>query len=329
MVDIRTDRTRDGAECQPDWPLQHHPQRLDWVGNSPRAVGEDAPLSLDEGGPPSEKRRNRAVRWCRDRYEGSAAQDIVKGLDDVEFGNWIIIFGASFLLSVLPLILLLGAFANSRVDDNIDTRLGLSHNDAHIIDALFKTSHAGWGFGVVLALIFSWAGTIAVARSIQKLYQQVFGRPNARGWGNVGRCLVWAVAAALEVYVDAFIGRPLRDLPAGRIFLGLGNLVIATALFWWGLHWLLRSQETWRRLFPAGLATGVFWVGLGAVVSVYFPSTLTSDNRLYGAIGVVFDLVTWFVAMGAVITLGALAGHTYIVRRQCVDDREPGNAEPR
>jgi membrane protein len=238
----------------------------------------------------------------------------MKSLNDVEFGNWIILFGASFLLSVLPLILLVSAFANSRVDDNIDTRLGLNQKGAHIVDDLFKSSHAGWGFGVVLALIFSLAGTIAVARSIQKLYQRIFGCPDVRGWTNVLRCFVWALAAALEVYVDARISPPLRDLPAGRVFLGLGNLVIATALFWWGLHWLLRGRESWRRLFPAGLATGVFWVGLGAFASVYFPSTLSSDNHLYGGIGVVFDLVTWFVAMGAVITLGALVGHTYVIR---------------
>jgi membrane protein len=123
------------------------------------------------------------------------------------------------------------------------------------------------------------------------------------------------LAAALEVYVDALVSRPVGDLPAGRVFLGLGNLVYATALFWWGLHWLLRGKETWRRLFPAGLGTGVFWVGLGAFASFYFPSTLSSDNHLYGAIGVVFDLVTWFVAMGAVITLGALVGHVYVTRR--------------
>jgi membrane protein len=236
-------------------------------------------------------------------------------LDDVEFGNWIILFGASFLLSVLPLILLLSAFANSRVDDNIDTRLGLNHKGTHVVDALFRSGHAGWGFGVVLALIFSLAGTIAVARSIQKLYQQIYGFPDVRGWANVLRCFVWVVAVAIEVYVDAMISRPLGDLPAGRVFLGLGNLVIATALFWWGLHWLLRGQESWRRLFPSGLATGVFWVGLGAFASFYFPSTLTSDNHLYGAIGVVFDLVTWFVAMGAVITLGALVGSIWVKRR--------------
>ena len=258
---------------------------------------------------------NRVWERLRHRYEGSAAQDLAKGLGDVEFGNWIILFGASFLLSVLPLILLLSAFANSRVDSNIDTRLGLSQKNAHVVDSLFKASHAGWGFGVVLALVFSLAGTIAVARSIQKLYQQIFGVPDVKGWTNAARCFVWALAAGLEVYVDALVSRPLGDLPAGRVFLGLGNLVYSTALFWWGLHWLLTGKETWRRLFPAGLATGVFWVGLGAFASFYFPSTLSSDNHMYGGIGVVFDLVTWFVAIGAVITLGALVGNIWLKRR--------------
>jgi membrane protein len=251
----------------------------------------------------------------RARYQGSLAEDFVKSLGKVEFGNWIILFGASFLLSVLPLIILLSALANSRVDDNIDTRLGLSPQGAHIVDGLVKSSHAGWNFGVVVALVLSLAGTIAVARSVQRLYQQVFDHPDARGWSNVLRCFVWALAVAAEVIVDALISRPLRDLPAGRVFLGLGNLVIVLALFWWGLHFLLHGQEPWRRLFPAALATGVFWVGLGAFASVYFSSTVVSDSRLYGAIGVVFTLITWFIAMGAVITLGAVVGHTFVTRR--------------
>jgi hypothetical protein len=143
---------------------------------------------------PAARPQRRAGGCWRQRYEGSAAQDLVKGVGEVEFGNWIILFGASFLLSVLPLILLLSAFANTRVDDNIDTRLGLSPQASHVVNDLFHSSHSGWGFGVILALLLSLAGTIAVARSIQKLYQQVFGRPDARGWRNALRCFVWAVA---------------------------------------------------------------------------------------------------------------------------------------
>jgi membrane protein len=270
--------------------------------------------STDGVGDSSAGQHRRLDSW-RDRYQGSAAQDLVQGLDDVEFGHWIILFGASFLLSVLPLIILLSAFANSRIDDNIDARLGLNQQDTHVVDALFSSAHAGWGFGVILALALSVAGTIALAREVQRLYQRIFDHPDVRGWSNMLRCLVWAMAVAIDVYVDARISPPLRGLPAGRVFLGLGNLVIATALFWFGLYWLLRGRESWGQVFPAALITGVFWVGLGAFASVYFGPAVVSDSHLYGAIGVIFNLVTWFVAMGAVITLGALAGRIFVTRR--------------
>jgi membrane protein len=155
-----------------------------------------------------------------------------------------------------------------------------------------------------------------VARSVQRLYQRIFDHPTVRGWSNVLRCLVWAVVIAAEVILDALVSRSLRDLPAGRVFLGLGNLVIVTVFFWWGLHFLLVGREPWRRLFPAAFTTGVFWVGLGAFASFYFSSTLVSDSHLYGSIGVVFTLVSWFIAMGAVIILGAVIGAAWQKRRE-------------
>lgn len=265
---------------------------------------------MDDGPHEPRSRGAATAGWFRQRYEGSVVQD----LGDVEFGNWIILFGASFLLSVLPLIILLSAFANRRIDDDIATRLGLDRQGTHVIDNLFTPAHASVDFGVFLALVLSLAGTIAVARSIQRLYQQLFGHPDVRGWSNMLRCFVWVAAVAAEVYVDAVISRPLRDLPGGRAFLGLGNLVIATALFWWGSHFLLRGREPWGRLFPASLATGVFWVGLGGFASLYFSSSTVSDSHLYGTIGVVFTLLSWFVAMGAVIILGAVVGHVWVTR---------------
>jgi membrane protein len=53
-------------------------------------------------------------------------------------------------------------------------------------------------------------------------------------------------------------------------------------------------------------------MGLGVLASVYFSSTVVSDGRLYGTIGVVFTLVTWFIAIGAVLTLGAVVGLVWL-----------------
>jgi membrane protein len=68
-------------------------------------------------------------------------------------------------------------------------------------------------------------------------------------------------------------------------------------------------------VFRAALTTAVFWTGLGVFSAFYFSSTIISDDKLYGAIGVVFDLVTWFIAVGAVMMLGAVVGAVWENRR--------------
>jgi membrane protein len=47
----------------------------------------------------------------------------------------------------------------------------------------------------------------------------------------------------------------------------------------------------------------------------YFSSTIISDSRTYGAIGAVFSILTWFIAIGAVIILGAVTGVVWEDRR--------------
>jgi uncharacterized BrkB/YihY/UPF0761 family membrane protein len=53
---------------------------------------------------------------------------------------------------------------------------------------------------------------------------------------------------------------------------------------------------------------GSLLVGLGAFAAFYFSTTIVSDSKTYGTIGVTFTLVTWFIAIGAVITLGTVMG---------------------
>jgi hypothetical protein len=58
----------------------------------------------------SPSRRERVEASWRRRYEGSIAQDVLGMLNAVDFGRRIVIFGASMMLSVLPLIVLVSAF---------------------------------------------------------------------------------------------------------------------------------------------------------------------------------------------------------------------------
>ncbi len=140
------------------------------------------------------------------------------------------------------------------------------------------------------------------------IYERAFGLPPARGVWNLLRCFVWVAVLAGWFILDGTISGPLRNGPAGPVLLGVIDFVGLTLFFWWSIHFLLVGRESWKRARPSAFATAFFWIGLGVFASFYFSSTVISDSRLYGTIGVIFTLVTWFIAIGAVITLGAVAG---------------------
>jgi membrane protein len=265
---------------------------------------------------------------ARARYDGSFPKQLVTGLNDVNFGDRIIIFGSSMLLSVLPLFVVLSAFANYRVDDNIAQHLGLSSGGARVVEELFRAPRVTFNLGILIGLLLSLAGTISVARSVQAIYERTFGQPPAQGMPNMFRCLIWVVVVTAVSVADSAIGRTLRDGPAGPFLLGLIEFAGFTLFFWWSMHYLLHGREPWRRLRPAAIATAILWVGLGVFAAFYFSSSTVSDSKTYGPIGVTIDLVTWFIAIGAVLTLGAVVGAVWYERRSGARQIDAGASEP-
>lgn len=60
---------------------------------------------------------------------------------------------------------------------------------------------------------------------------------------------------------------------------------------------------------------------------MYFAAAIISDSRLYGTIGVVFTLLTWFIAICAVIVLGAVAGATWDQRKGRAGETTTGSSD--
>jgi hypothetical protein len=57
------------------------------------------------------------------------------------------------------------------------------------------------------------------------------------------------------------------------------------------------------------------WGRTRCIAAFYFSSTIVDDSKTYGTIGVTCTLVTWFIAMGAVLTPGAVVGTVWPKRR--------------
>ena len=61
-------------------------------------------------------------------------------------------------------------------------------------------------------------------------------------------------------------------------------------------------------LCPSCGGHGRLLAGYGGGLSIIFFNEVISDDKKYGPIGVVFALMSWLIAIGVVIILGAVAG---------------------
>jgi membrane protein len=256
-------------------------------------------------------------RW----FEGSPAQTFTRHLAALDFTNTIVLFGAALLVSVLPFIILLSSLANHRIDTDLSRHIGLNSQGARIVSELFRASPAHSAGAIAAALVLATAGTMAVAGSLQVIYERVFGQPH-RGWRDVLRFAAWTGVLFGILVAESVISRPVH---AATGFAGEGLVLYAgvTAFFWWTMWFLLAGRVSWRLLLRPAILTGLFWMGLEWFSSVYFSAAIISDRRLYGTIGVVFSLMVWFIAIGAVIVLGAVAGATWNSGKAV-----PGPSEP-
>jgi membrane protein len=266
--------------------------------------------------------RRRFAEAARGRFEGSAAQAFLGRLRALDFVNSVVLFGASLLLSVLPFVILLSSLANHRIDTDLSRHIGLNRQGARIVSQLFRATPAHSVAPIFTALIFAAAGTMAVAGSLQVIYEQVFEQPH-RGWRDVLRFVTWIGVMFGVLVAESVISGPVHAA-GGPVLQGLVTYAGLTGFFWWTMRFLLAGRVPWRRLMHAAILTALLWIGFELFSAVYFSSTIITDSRLYGTIGVVFTLLTWFIAIGAVIVLGAVGGVTWDQRKGRVSGSRTG-----
>ena len=171
--------------------------------------------AAEPGPAPSRAARSKALAWARDRFEGSLAQSFLTRLKILDFANQAMLFGAGLLVSLLPLVILLSAFASQRIDDDISLRLGLDRRAAGIMDHLFTAAPATLNAATATSLIFLVFGMVAVTSSLQQIYEKAFGQDH-RGLRDLGRLLAWIVVLGAAVNRWSMMPAALRSRPSRR-----------------------------------------------------------------------------------------------------------------
>ncbi|MDI2124991.1 YhjD/YihY/BrkB family envelope integrity protein [Yinghuangia seranimata] len=272
---------------------------------SERPDGPSADRAPQAGESAESGRVRRAAAWAKRKYAGSWAEHLWGQLDAVDFINRSMLLAATLLLCAVPFLLVLVALEGRSAASGLSRRMGLNKEAADDVGQLFTTSADTSAAVTGLSWAFFILAGIGAATAVQQVYQRVFDVQPRRTRDRLG-ALAWL---ALLVGVLSLAGWVMPGLHASvPVLFWIVSLVLVTAFWWCGMWLLLAGGLGWRRLLPCAVATGACWTGMQAVFSVIFSGMITEYDRKYGSIGVVFAFMSFFIAIGVVLILGAALG---------------------
>ena len=284
----------DGSPGSPGQPAD--------VPGAPRN-GQPAVKAHDQ--PRFGRRVRHGIEAAEEKYSGSAAEDLWHRLDALDFMNQAMILTGTLLLCALPFLLATAGLAGVSAESSLARRLGLNQQAtadfSHLFTSTGATSAPVTGISFALLVLFGLAGVSVV----QELYLRAFSL-DPRGIRDLPRKLIALGLTVGWIFLTGLVGPSVRA--AGPVVSGLVILVAFTGAWWFSMRFLLAGRIPWRRLFPSAVATGLCWLGMVAVFSATFSGMVISSYNRYGPIGVVFDIMSYLLAIGVVITLGAVVG---------------------
>ena len=249
----------------------------------------------------------RAAEWGKQKYAGSMAEDLWRRLDAMDFINRGILFAATLLLCFFPFLIIVSALAGRSVVTTLARRTGLNSRAAAEVGHLFASSAATTSAVVGTAsMVFFALGGIAAATALQDIYERAFDLPH-RGVKDIVYLLAW-LAVLIGTSLLTGWAAPVLRRAGGPVLVGVAGLVCATGFWWLTMRILLAGRISWRKLFPAACATGVLYVGMELFFWLFFSGLVISDARKFGPIGIIFALLSYLIAIGVVVILGAAVG---------------------
>ena len=267
-------------------------------------------------------RGSHAVDWVR----ATAAGIFWSRLNTVDFMNSSLQFAALAVLCLFPFLIIFSAKSGGDARHALIARLGLDQQAARDVDQLMSSGRPAVTTLSIIGAAVVVFGAIGVASTLQLWYQRVYDQPPARRLTRqLASRLLWLAGLLGYLTIQDYTFIHLKHAGGARLPIYAATFVLAVPFYWWTPHVLLLGRVAWRRLYPAAIATAVCVTGLGVFSAHVFSPQIVSSHADYGSIGVVIVLLSYLLALGVCIHLGAVAGRMWDERRSQLpaDPEEP------
>jgi len=249
------------------------------------------------------RRVQTAVQIRIEHWQQTALARRLQAADIINRG---LLVAAVLFLCLVPFLIVVESLAGRNQASGFIKRFGLTDQATHLVRQVLTTPTLTSAAIDGLSWVFFIAGGLAAAAAIQELYERVF-EVEGRGFRRTPHRIAWLALAVLASFL-AGLAQPWLHSVGGLGLVSVSALIGGTAFWWFSMWLLLGGKLGWAELFPSALATGICFLGMEIVFRLTLSSTIISNYKKYGSVGVVFAIMSVLIAVGVVIMLGALLG---------------------
>lgn len=214
-------------------------------------------------------------------------------------------------VSLLPALLLALVVASVVGGDRLVTQvLGagaayLSPTGQDVLGESLRGARGRAGATAVGVLLLGWT-TLRVFRGLDIAFSRVYRTSSGTFLGQLRNAVIVVLSVGIGIGSMIGVGAVLAvlNVPIGRRLVGLVALLLGLVIVFLPLYYVFPGRRIGvRGALPGAVVAAVGWVILQAGFQVY--ASLAEGFAVYGVIGGVLLIVTWFYVAAIVILVGA------------------------
>ncbi len=236
-------------------------------------------------------------------------------------------------VSLIPLVILALAVATLLGGDALVATVTALLADVLTVETLtllegaFESGSGRGGATAVGLVVLVWSG-LRLFRGLHAAFARIYGTAATTSMrSEFGDALttLGAMAAAVLMLAGVLAVLGSGAIPGGRLVAPLGSALLLPVAFYPMYYILPDVPVDPLDAVPGAILAGLGWTLLGWGFALY--TTYAATVSIYGAVGVVLLVLTWFYAGALLVLLGAVLNAVWAGQadnRQLQQDADPG-----